>query len=236
MHGSGGRVDYDRALVQHGNYASRLEEAGFALVSLPPLSAHPDSCFVEDTAVVLGDQVLMTRPGAMSRRGEVNSVATALSEYLTPTFMTEPATLDGGDVMVLGRRVFVGQSNRTNEAGRETLAAFATKQGFSLTTIPVLNALHLKSIVSPASDDVVVLLADTIEPDIFAPAQVILVPHEEASAANVLRANDTVVMPRGCPKTQAQLERIGVSVQTIVVDEFANLDGALTCLSILFEA
>ncbi len=227
-------VDPGVACAQHEAYCRALQEAGLELQVLAALPGHPDACFVEDCAVILAPHVLLTRPGAPSRRGEVASIAAALPDSLERQTMSAPASLDGGDVMRLGRRLFVGRSARSNEAGIACLRGFAARAGLTVDALPVPAALHLKSLATPVTDSSLLLLEDSLDPALFAPFEVISVPGCEALAANVLALGRTLLMPDRCPQTREKLEARGLRVLTVDTSELAKLDGALTCLSLLW--
>ena len=234
MHGTGGQLDLHRAFAQHRAYVTTLERLGLQVHELAPLEGFPDACFVEDTAVIMGTRALLTRPGARTRLGEVESIERALNPHLSVHRMVEPATLDGGDVMYAGGCLFVGRSHRTNEHGHRALAAFAAVDGIEVRTVPVQGALHLKSVVSPLNNGVVVCLEGAIAPEILHPFDVIDVPRTEALAANIICLDDVVLMPPRCPVTRRRIEERGFKVIETDTTEFAHIDGALTCLSILY--
>ncbi len=227
-------LDAARASAQQTAYAAALAGLGVELVALEADEACPDCCFVEDTAVVLGDAALVTRPGAPTRRAEVPAVAAALAARLEIHRMDPPATLDGGDCMRVGRTIFVGRSGRTNGAGIDRLAEVAAPRGF--TVVPVAmppGVLHLKTVCSPLPGERVLLAPGTLSPETFAPARVLLVPAAEAHAANVVAIGDRVLVAAGAPGTAALLEEAGLGVVAVDTSELRRADAALTCLSIV---
>jgi len=226
-------VNVPLARVQHAAYVCALRNAGCAVTVLPPLADFPDCVFVEDCAVVLGDHALITRPGAASRRGEVDSVAVALRDFLTVTRMEEPATADGGDCMLLGNRLFVGRSSRTNAEGLAALTAFAGSRGVTVVAVEVRDGLHLKSVCSPLDDGDILLAQGTVDPAAFPDVKVLMVPRKEAAAANVVCVNGHALMAQGNPQTRVLLLEAGFRVVELDVSETAKADGALTCMSIL---
>jgi len=219
---------------QHEGYAHALQEAGVTVERLPADEAHPDCHFVEDTAVVLGGTALVCHLGREDRRGEEPPVAARLAalgyrvERLQP-----PATLEGGDVLQVADRVFVGRSARTNEAGIAALEAVARAEGRRLTAVPVPRCLHLKTAVTAFATDAV-LVAEALLPDArFEGLECVAVPAEEAYAANCLALGERVLLPAGHLKTAALLEARGLRVSLLPMTAFQAGDGALTCLSLL---
>jgi dimethylargininase len=225
-------IDVERARKQHAAYMAALLGLGCQVERLPPDDRFPDSCFVEDCAVVAGGVALITRPGAESRRGEVDAVADGLRD-LRQERMTEPATLDGGDCLRLGRTFFVGLSSRTNRAGVDRLAAAFPDHRVVPVDMPP-HVLHLKSVCSPLGGDRVLLAKGTLDPATFAPAEVLVVPRSERHASNAVSIGDGVLIASGAPATRALCERRGLRVLDVDTSEMRKADGALTCLSILF--
>jgi dimethylargininase len=227
-------IDVAAARRQHAAYVSALADAGYDIMALEADEAHPDCPFVEDTAVLLADTAVLTRPGAESRRGEVASVADALRAITSVAEITSPATLDGGDVLVMGDRVFVGRTARTNQAGIDQLMRLASLLGFHLRPVPVTGALHLKSAVLPVDDGTVLLAVDNVSPEPFGDYRVIPKAAGEERAASVLPLRDgTVLATAAAPKTIGDLEHAGYKVVPIDISQFQAADGGLTCLSVL---
>jgi len=230
-------IDLARARAQHADYVAALAAAGADVTALAADDACPDCCFVEDAAVVIGDAALVTRPGAPSRRAEVDAVASALAAHVEIHRMESPATLDGGDCLRLGRTIYVGQSTRTNREGIESLAAFARKRGVEVVAVAMpAGVLHLKSVCSPLSGDLVLLAPDTIPPATFRAARVILTPPIEAHASNAVAVGETVLVAAGAPATRDLLEAAGLRVIPLDTSEMRKADAALTCLSILADS
>lgn len=218
---------------QHLEYRARLEAGGFEVIVLPGDDAHPDSPFIEDTAVVFQDRALATRPGHPSRRGEVGPVAAALRRWCRVEWMREPATLDGGDVLRLGRRVFVGRSARTNAAGIAALERFARSAGYEVVPVRVLDGLHLKSGATGLDDDTVLIAPGAVDPSGFAGLRVVEAAGSDPHRANVVRlADGTLLVAAAHAEVAVQLAELGRRVAVCDVSEFAAADGGLTCLSI----
>lgn len=226
-------LDPERARRQHAAYRARLEEGGFATSLLPADEAHPDCCFVEDTAVILHGSALVTRPGHPSRRGEVAAVAAALAGSLAVSAMEAPATLDGGDVLRVGRRLFVGESERTNAAGRAALARFASPLGFEVVPVPVRGVLHLKSAVTAMDEATVLAFPGAVDPGAFRGLLVVAVGGDDPEAANGVRLPDgRILVAAHLPQSEAAVRAAGFAAVACDVSEFARADGGLTCLSL----
>jgi dimethylargininase len=232
---TGAPIDPVRARAQHAAYRAALADL-VEVVTLPADEELPDACFVDDCAVVLGGRALLTRPGARSRAAEPERLADTLAGLVGGLQrMTAPATLDGGDVLRLGRTLVAGRSQRTSQAGISQLTAFAEAAGgrVEVAAVPP-GTLHLQSAVTALDDDAVVGTAELLEqPALRGLANKVVVPPEEAAAANVLAIGTTVLMPAGCPRTAAAVAALGFEVRELDLREFAKADGGATCLSLL---
>jgi dimethylargininase len=229
------RIDPARAARQHAAYVAALTPL-VEVVALPAQEDLPDACFVDDCAVVVGDRALLARPGAPSRAEEPARLRPALAALVAEVRpLTPPATLDGGDVLRLGRTLVVGASARTNRAGVEQLAGFARACGLELAVAAVPpGVLHLQTLVTAIADDAVVGAAAMLErPPFRSAARRVVVPPEEAPACNVLAVGSTVVLPAGCPRTAAAVHALGFEVREVDLGEFYKADGGATCLSLL---
>jgi dimethylargininase len=228
-------IDPARARAQHAAYRAALADL-VELVALPADPELPDACFVDDCAVVLGGQALLTRLGAPSRAAEPERLAGALAGLVDEVHrMTAPATLDGGDVLRLGRTLVAGRSERTGQAGIGQLTRFAEAAGgrVEIAAVPA-GTLHLQSAVTALADDAVVGTAELLEqPALRGVANRLVVPPEEAAAANVLAVGTTVLVPAGCPRTAAAVAALGFEVREVDLGEFHKADGGATCLSLL---
>jgi dimethylargininase len=227
-------IDVERARAQHAAYIDALGLLGVRVIVLPADDACPDCCFVEDTCVVLGDFALATRPGAPSRRAEVGVVAAEVARHRRVRTMFAPATLDGGDCLLVSRTLWVGRSARTNGEGVECLRALAASIDHEVVAVGLPSGvLHLKSVCSPLGEHGVLVLDGALPASTFAPAPVITVPASEPDGANVVYANGAALVPADAPRTRALLERAGVRTVPVDTSELRKADGALTCLSIL---
>jgi dimethylargininase len=229
-----GQPDLAKLLAQHATYVAALEELGLRVETLPPLAGHPDAYFVEDAALVFAELAVVTRPGAEGRRGEADAIVPALARHRPLQRLRAPATLDGGDVLVVGRTVFVGLSARTNAAGAAQLTELLAPHGYRVVPVPVPAGLHLKSGVTSAGEEVLLATEALAGRPEFAGNRVLVVPPGEEYAANVLALEGAVLMPDGFPRTHALLARLGVPLRVLDQSEVRKMDGALTCLSLRF--
>jgi dimethylargininase len=228
-------IDLELARRQHEAYETALETLGCQVSRLPATPSLPDAVFVEDTAVVIDEIAIVARPGAPSRQPETASVGRALARYRQVVTVDEPATLDGGDVVRLGKRFFVGLSSRTNEAGADALRSIVTPFGYTVTPVPVSGCLHLKSAATAVADDVVLLDPSMVDARVFGTVAIVETDPDEPMAANALRIGRTVLAAAGFPKTRARLETRGLDVVTVDLSELAKAEGAVTCCSLLVE-
>jgi len=229
-------IDVGLAERQHLAYERCLADLGCAVTSLPSEPALPDSVFVEDTAVVLDELAVVTRPGAVSRRPETASVAAALAPWRPLLYLGSPGTLDGGDVLVVGRRIFVGRSLRSDEAGCGQLRDLLAPRGYAVVPVPVRGCLHLKSAVTAVAADRLLVSPARVDGSAFAGLGIIDVDPAEPHAANALRIGDSVVFPAAFERTRRRLEGAGIRVVTVDVSELARAEGAVTCCSLVFAA
>ncbi len=225
------RVDVARA--QHRGYERTLASLGCEVRRVEPAPTHPDAVFIEDTAVVLDELAVLTRPGAKSRRAEGTAVAAALALLRTVVRMAAPGTLDGGDVLVIGKAVFVGRTPRTNDAGIEQLRAALTPHGYAVHGVAVTGCLHLKSAVTALDAESVLLNPAWIDTAVFTGYRVVTVDPAEPTGANVLRIGDALVYDTSHPRTRERLEPLGHVIHTVDASELAKAEGALTCCSLL---
>ncbi len=228
----------ERVLEQHERYCEALERCGLILTRLEPDPRHPDSTFVEDTAVLTGRCAILARPGAASREGEVAGIRDALAGwYRSFRIITPPGTLDGGDVCQAGDHFFIGISARTNEEGARQLAVFLAEEEYASTRVDmrgIEGVLHLKSGMASLGDHRLVLIDALAGRNILRGHDVVPVEQAENYAANCVRVNDHVLLAAGYPRLQAALRGKGYSVITLEMDEFRKMDGGLSCLSLRF--
>ena len=226
-------IDIDRALDQHRAYAALLARLGVEVTILDPLRDYPDSCFVEDAALAFPECFVLTSPGVASRQGEPAIMRGSLPDDRPIVTLSLPGTIDGGDVLTVGKAVFVGLTSRTNKAGVEALAAALAPFGYSVTGVPGEAALHLMTAVTAPDDSTVLINPALIDRNVFAAFDQIECDPAEPFAGNCLRLGGTVVMQSAHPRTAALLAARGYAVETVDVSEFAKAEAGLTCLSLL---
>lgn len=230
-----GPPDLERARGQHGEYADALKNLGLTVTLLPPDESFPDSVFVEDTAVAAGECVVMCRPGVPSRQGEVATIESELvSCFSESETIQPPATLEGGDVMLVGRGFFVGLSARTNRSGFEQFRDIVKRFGYTAEAVVLRQFLHLKTGVACIGEQTLVVAGELVDHDAWRGFEQIVVPEGEAYAANCVRVNDRVLVADGYPRTRHAIESAGFDTEAVAVSEFRKLDGGLSCLSIRF--
>jgi dimethylargininase len=242
-------IDYARAVEQHAAYEAALRKAGCVVQRLPDAHDLPDAVFVEDTAVVFDDLAVIARPGAASRRPEVEAMTTALRPHRRLAFIQAPGTLDGGDVLVTPPphrasvrggdpgpgRVFVGISGRTNADGARQLATHVAPLGLETIPVPVTGCLHLKSAVTACGRDLVINPA-FVDRSYFEGFELIEIDPDESMAANVLVVNDRVICAAEFPATRRRLEAFGFVTLSVPAGELAKAEGGVTCCSVLIRS
>lgn len=231
-------LDLHQALAEHAGYVSALRSLGVDVVELPAEDTLPDAPFVEDCAVTIGRDALLTRPGAPSRLPEPETLADMLASRVDRLErMPEWATLDGGDVLKLGDTFFVGRSARTNEAGIDALDAFAATRGIVVVPVDVPGGyLHLQTAVTAVAPDTLIGVPEALSHPAFARVpRKLAVPPGEEPAASVLRIHDTLVMAAGFDKTEHLLREHGCQVVSTPLNEFIKADGGPTCLSLRID-
>jgi dimethylargininase len=228
-------IDVNRAVAQHNAYLGVLRSLRLDVIELPRLPDHPDAVFVEDIALVLPEVAVLLRPGAASRLGEVATMAEVLTRYRDCRFTEAPATLDGGDVIVLGRRVLVGDTSRTNADGVAWLRSALNPFGYVVEAVPVDGVLHLKSAATVVDDETLVVNPAAVDLG-FLDARLLAVPRDESQGANVVRVGEKLLADASAPATMEMLSRHGADVIPIPVDEYAKAEGAISCKGVIFEA
>jgi dimethylargininase len=227
-------IDYPRAVEQHRRYEACLAELGAHVISLPAEPDYPDSMFVEDPALVLDEIAIVNPMGVESRRGECDSLARLLEQYRPLAWLREPATLEGGDVLRMGRRVFVGISPRTNAAGIEQLTDILRPFGYTVDSVELRGCMHLKSGCSALADDTILVNRKWIDTSKFDGFELVDVAACEPHAANVLRVGGTVIMAECFPETRRIAERRGYRVRSLDISELQKAESGLTCSCLLF--
>lgn len=227
-------IDHARAAAQHRGYEQTLERLGCAIVHADSLPEAPDGVFVEDAAIVLDDIAVITRPGAESRRCESDSIARLLQAYRPVRFIREPGCIDGGDVLRIGRKLYVGRSLRTNDDGIVQLRAILAPNGYEVIATPFRGCLHLKSAATYIG--ALLLNPELVDASIFGGVDVIPVHSSEPDAANALRVGEAILMSSSWPLTRALLEGRGLRVVAVDADELEKAESGVTCCSVIFDA
>jgi dimethylargininase len=227
-------IDLARAAAQHEAYERFLAEMGATVISLPAEAELPDSVFVEDPAVVVDEVAVIARMGALSRRREVESLAEALARFRPLRWIQEPATLEGGDVLRIGRKLFVGASARTNAAGIDQLRRQLAPFGYQVEAVEVRRCLHLKSAVTYLGDGTILINRSLIDTAPLGEYRMVDVAAGEPWAANTLTMGGVVLIPAAYPETARILERQGFKVRSIDISELMKAEAGLTCSSLIF--
>jgi dimethylargininase len=228
-------IDVDIARAQHHGYVQALKELGCAVLELPAETNLPDSVFVEDAAVVLPEAAIITRPGADSRKPETESIAEALRPYRELLFIESPGSLDGGDVLALGKNIYVGLSTRSNQDAVDQMNQLLDKYGYQTLGVEMHDCLHLKTAVARVDSKTLLINRRWLDVEIFKGFDLIEVDPSEPFAANCLPLGDSIIFPAAFPKTRARLEARGYKIKPVVVDELAKAEGAVTCCSLIVE-
>ena len=226
-------IDVGVARAQHHAYAQALAAAGCRVEQLDADSTMPDSVFVEDLAIVFDELAILTRPGAESRRREMPAVAEALGAYRLLHEIQPPGTVDGGDVLVAGRRVFVGLSTRTNQAAAAQIRRLVGPHGYTVVETEVRGCLHLKSAVTVLDEDRLLVNPEWIDAAAFDGFTLVAIAPEEPPAANVLRLADRIVAASAFPRTAERIAALGCRVELVEASELAKAEGAVTCCSLI---
>jgi dimethylargininase len=228
-------IDVSRAAAQHAEYERVLEDLGCTVQRLPAGPGMPDSVFIEDIAVVLDEIAILTRPGPESRRAESDAVAEALQSCRPLARIEPPGTMDGGDVLVAGRSVFVGCSGRTNAAAIDQMRELIAPLGYDLRPVSVRGCLHLKSAVTALSDETLLMNPAWVLMEEFPGFDLIDVDPREAHGANIVRVMNRLLCSADFPRTHELLFRRGFEAVTVDVSEIAKAEGAVTCCSLIFN-
>jgi dimethylargininase len=228
-------IDLERARRQHHVYEETLRSLGADVLPLPEEPDLPDSVFVEDAAIVLDECAVLTRPGADSRKPEVESIARALQPYRKLFTVQAPGTVDGGDVLVVGKQIWVGLTTRSDRSAIDQMQAFLKPYGYSVRGVPVTGCLHLKSAVTQAAEKTLLINPAWVQKAEFLGMDFIDIDPSEPGAANILTVGEQVVFQPAYPKTLKRLEAAGIHPVLVDASELAKAEGALTCCSLIFK-
>ena len=226
-------IDLNLARAQHCDYVDALKNLGCEVMELPAEPDLADSVFVEDTAVVLPEVAVITRPGADSRKPETESIVRLLEPLTRLVQLQKPATLDGGDVLVMGKNIFVGYSTRSNQEAIDQLNVLLGEYGYSTTGVHLHDCLHLKTAVSRVDDKTLLINRNWVDSSHFNEFSLIDVDPSEPFAANCLPIGGMILYPTAFPSTRTRLEKAGYPVVTVDVSELAKAEGAVTCCSLI---
>ena len=230
-----GLPNYALACQQHQDYIAALRECGLEVTELPPLLEYPDSCFVEDVALLTPCCAILTRPGAPTRRGEVRHIETAIRQnYADVESISGSATIEAGDIMMVGDHYYIGLSDRTNLAGAEQIIEILGRYSLSGSVVEMSEMLHLKTGLSYLEHNNLVVCGEFVDhPEMQKFAQIKVLP-DNAYSANCVWINDTVLVPAGFPETSTAIQALSYRVREVEMSEFQKLDGGLSCLSLRF--
>lgn len=232
-----GEPNYALALKQHGRYVETLRELGLEVTVLDADERYPDSCFVEDPAVVMEECAIITNPRENSRNGEKFEIIDAVKKYYDDAqifFIEAPGTMEGGDVLQIGKKFYVGLSDRTNEEGAKQFEKYVSRFGYTVTIVPVTEGLHLKDFAVYLDNGNMLVSEGMYKDPAFDDYTKYIIGQDELYAINCLYINGTVLVPEGFPKTMAVVEGMGYPVRLVNTSEFSKIDGSLTCLSLRF--
>lgn len=228
-------IDLDIARKQHHEYVQTLAKIGCQIIELDEEQDLPDSVFVEDTAFILPEVAVITRPGADSRKPETESIIQALSSHRPLVHVVAPATVDGGDVLVLGKNIFIGMSTRSTPEAVTQLQGLLDNYGYTVVGVKLTDCLHLKTAVTRVDDNTLLINKNWVSPEHFTGFDLIDVDSSEPFAANCLPVKDVIIYPTTFPNTQKKLEQKGFKIVNVNLDELAKAEGAVTCCSLIIE-
>lgn len=224
-------INVERARSQHRAYCDTLSDLGLEVIHLPREDRFADSCFIEDTAVIVGQKALICRLAKPSRQGEEEAVELKLREHRSTSRIIAPGTVEGGDVIHLQTNLICGITQRTNKVGIQQLEKFLE---VPVETIEISKVIHLKSHVTNLRQNTFVATKSMAQQPALKGFEILIIPDAEQYAANTLTIGDTVLIPKGYPHTKSLIEKAGFTVVTLDMSEFAKCEGALTCLSLFF--
>ena len=228
-------IDVEKARAQHRSYVETLAKLGCRVETLPTLPENPDAVFVEDTAVVLDEVAVITRPGAESRRAEVDSTAASLARHRTLRYIEPSGTLDGGDVLTVGRTLYVGRTARSDASGIEQLRSHVKPHGYEVKAVEVRGCLHLKTAVTQVAQDILLINPAFVSESAFPGLRFIHVDPTEPAAGNAVWLDGGVVYPVSFPRTRTRLEREGLKLHPVDLSETEKAEGGVTCCSVIFR-
>jgi dimethylargininase len=228
-------INLDIARRQHREYTMALSQIGCQVIELPEQRDLPDSVFVEDTAFILPEVAVITRPGADSRKPETESIIRALSSHRPLVHVTAPATVDGGDVLVLEKNIYIGMSTRSTQEAVTQLQGLLDNYGYKVAGVKLTDCLHLKTAVTRVDNKTLLINKNWVDAAHFSEYQLIEVDPSEPFAANCLPVKEVIIYPTAFPNTQKKIEQKGFKIINVNLDELAKAEGAVTCCSLIIE-
>jgi dimethylargininase len=228
-------IDIDTARAQHADYRRALAEGGARVITLPALDELPDAVFVEDAAIILDEVALLLPMGVESRREEPREIAGELARWREVVRLPKGCRAEGGDVVRLGRTLYVGRTGRTDASGIRALSEAAATRGYRVIPVEVAGCLHLKSACTALDEVTILVNSQWVDVSAFEAERAIEVAADEPGAANALSVGGVVLFQAGCPGTAQRVTRAGFAVRAVDVGELAKAEGSLTCLSLMFE-
>lgn len=232
-----GTPNFEKALEQHDEYIRALQDCGVEVTVLDPMEEYPDSCFVEDVAVLTPRCAVITNPGAATRKGEIAGIESVIAKHYPAEKIERikaPGTLEGGDIMMVGNHFYIGLSARTNQEGADQLIGILEKYGHTGSIVPLTEVLHLKTGLSYQEDNVLLVSGEFVDKPDFASFKKIVIDADEAYAANCIWMNGTILAPAGFPKAHKAMAEAGLKLRILDTSEYRKIDGGLSCLSLRF--
>ena len=232
-----GKPDYEKALKQHKAYIEALERCGVNIVKLDPMEEFPDSCFVEDTAVLTPKCAIISNPGAPTRQKESSFMVDTIKKFYKEeqiAYIKAPGTMEGGDVMMVGNHFYIGESARTNAEGCRQFIEILEKFGHTGSVVPLTEVLHLKTGLSYLENNNLLVAGEFVEKEEFKDFNKVVISEDEAYSANCIWVNDKILVPAGYEKTAQAVEKLGYEVILVDTSEYCKIDGGLSCLSLRF--
>ncbi|NUU67745.1 N(G),N(G)-dimethylarginine dimethylaminohydrolase [Enterobacteriaceae bacterium BIT-l23] len=231
-----GQPDYQKALDQHNEYIRALQQCDVDITLLPADERFPDSVFVEDVALCTPHCVIITRPGAPSRRQETELIEETVTRFYPGNVerISAPGTVEAGDIMMVGSHYYIGLSARTNQAGADQMIAILNKYGLTGSVVTLEKVLHLKTGLAYLENNNLLAAGEFITKPDFQHLNIIEIPPEESYAANCIWVNGRVIMPSGYPQTSEKIAALGYQVITVDTSEYRKIDGGVSCMSLRF--
>jgi len=232
-----GKPDYELALKQHDDYIEALKSCGVNVDVLDADDEYPDSCFVEDTAVLTPNVAIISNPARDSRNGEAMRMLSTIQKYYAEDkieYINAPGTLEGGDIMMVGNHFYVGKSDRTNDEGAKQFIEILEKYGHTGSIVTLDEMLHLKTGVNYIENNNMLVFGEFINKEEFSKYNKLIINENEAYSANCIWMNDKVIVPKGYPHTKSMIEKAGYEVIEVDTSEYKKIDGGLSCLSLRF--